>query len=125
MQPSERWAFDVGYAFREALDIRFLPRMENKVQVYRWTQGPYLSFSTGDQLHSKDGQTTLMVTSAASMVWDKKKRRMKPGEVNFQVIRDTGDQHEVIDSMSLDQMHFLKMLIMGDITPEPKNTEAS
>ena len=109
------WAFQISYGFRNALDIRFSPLKENRRTVYRWTQGPFLTFECGDILHSKDGMTTLSVTSAASMAWDAEANSMKLGEVNFQLISHTEGGSNIECSLSLDQMSFLAVLISGNV----------
>ena len=49
------WRMAVSESFREALDIRFTPRIAGDVKEMIWTQGQCFSFREGDTLHSAIG----------------------------------------------------------------------
>lgn len=66
------WAYEVPFAFRDALDIRYQERQEHKQSVYRWTQGPYVAFSPGDLLHHRDTGGCVQVLSSVAV-------RVEPG----------------------------------------------
>jgi hypothetical protein len=50
------WRFKVGDWFREALDIQWTRRIEERTPVWRWTEGlpPLYSFSVGDTIEERD-----------------------------------------------------------------------
>jgi hypothetical protein len=45
------WHFAVGDCFREQLDIKFTPRIEDKKEVMRWTQGKEYCFAEGHVIY--------------------------------------------------------------------------
>ena len=49
------WRMAVSESFREALDIRFTPRIAGDVKEMIWTQGQCFSFREGDMLHAAIG----------------------------------------------------------------------
>ncbi len=51
---NKKWIFNLTYAFRGALDIKYEKRMKNKKYDMVWTQGPILCFKEGDVVTSKD-----------------------------------------------------------------------
>ena len=62
------WRMAVLDSFREALDIRLLPRMKAGKEVLVWTQGPFFSFKRGDILYD---------TPKAYQAWDKSNRKFQ------------------------------------------------
>lgn len=44
---AEGWFMAVGEQFRNELDIKYTKRVVNKVDYYKWTQGPYFCFAEG------------------------------------------------------------------------------
>ncbi|MFA0813536.1 hypothetical protein [Microbulbifer epialgicus] len=110
---NEHWAFHVPYAFRDALDIRYDQRVKKKKKYMVWTQGPILKFKEGDTLKSRDGKTSVQVSSANRMGWDTEKNEMYRGVVIYK-------KHNIVDGVYTKagdyltcQMEFLKLLIYG------------
>jgi hypothetical protein len=115
---NDHWAYDVSYAFRDALDIKFEQRMKNKKPYMVWTQGPLINFTKGDWIHSKCGQKSLQVQFSSGMGWDPTILQMYNGIVNFDRFNKKDGSWIKTSSESLDQMEFLEMLIMGDSQAE-------
>ncbi|WP_444905296.1 hypothetical protein ACJJIU_22275 (plasmid) [Microbulbifer sp. CnH-101-E] len=115
---NEHWAFHVPYGFRDALDIRYDQRVKKKKKYMVWTQGPILKFKEGDTLKSKDGKTSVQVSSANRMGWDTEKNEMYRGVVIYK-------KHNIVDGVYTKagdyltcQVEFLKLLIYGENTCE-------
>ena len=102
------WAFNVTFAFRDSLDIKYEERRKNKRRYMVWTQGPILSFKEGDVFHRSEGVVSLQITSAAPMGWDTDKEHMYEGSVTFSEYNDG-----LLGSHTCTQMQFLKLLIAG------------
>ncbi|WP_064602820.1 hypothetical protein [Photobacterium sp. J15] len=107
---NEHWFFDVGYAFREALDLIFMDRVRNKRRVNLWTQGAIISFKEGDLIRSRCGQRSVQVKYANPMGWDEVKNDMYYGSVTYQESFFESGQSETKHATQLD---FLSMLING------------
>ncbi|NJC88890.1 MAG: hypothetical protein FIB02_10265 [Desulfuromonas sp.] len=45
------WFMQVKECFKSELDIKYTPRVKNKIVSYEWTQGTYYSFSTGQIIY--------------------------------------------------------------------------
>jgi hypothetical protein len=103
---NDHWSFNVGYAFREALDLIFMDRMRNKRKVNLWTQGALISFKEGDLIHSRCGQRSVQVKYATPMGWDEAKNDMYYGVVTY---HERGKP----ESKHVTQLDFLSMLING------------
>ena len=62
------WRMAVSESFREALDIRFTPRIAGDVKEMIWTQGQCFAFREGDTLHAASGaprRVTIQVERAS------------------------------------------------------------
>lgn len=103
---NEKWSFDVGYAFREALDLVFMDRTRNKQKVNLWTQGGIIAFKEGDLIYSRCGQRSVQVRYASSMGWDVAKNDMYYGSVTYYESWTSEIKHAT-------QLDFLSMLING------------
>ncbi|MGH1371156.1 MAG: hypothetical protein ACRBBW_03915 [Cellvibrionaceae bacterium] len=129
---NEHWAFDVGYAFRDALDIRLTDStrtvidsatgIKRKVVERVWTQGVIINFREGDALYSRDGMWVLQVMDmSAPMGWDPQLQTMYKGAVRVTAFRRSGgsvpEMYEDLGVARYPQMHFLKILING-FSPE-------
>lgn len=112
---NEHWYFNVPYAFREALDIRYLRRVKNKIPFMAWTQGPLISFTEGDVLTANNNQTSLQVKFAQSMGWDPALSEMYQGSVVFDEFTIAEGVFIHKQRYSCNQMEFLETLITGDI----------
>lgn len=110
---NEHWAFDVGYAFRSALDITYDQRQKKNVKYMVWTQGPLLRFDVGDLIHSKDGFRAVAVTYAMPMGWDVKADSMYEGIVSYDTFDMTGEGPTKLSSATTTQVGFLRLLICG------------
>lgn len=115
---TDDWAFDVHFAFRDALDISYDERTETKdkkiVRRYMlWTQGPIIHFKEGDLIHSMDGKTCVQVKLSNPMGWDQSKDEMYQGIVTFDIFEKSEGKIVPKDSRSTTQMDFLKILISG------------
>lgn len=58
---NEHWYYKVDFAFRDALDIQYTKKSENKQSTKEWTQGIYINFKEGDTLHRKDNRECIQV----------------------------------------------------------------
>ncbi|EMK3507609.1 hypothetical protein V8094_000031 [Vibrio parahaemolyticus] len=105
---NEHWQFNVGYGFREALDLIYMERVRNKKKVHLWTQGCIISFKEGDLLTSQDGSRSVQVKYASPMGWDETKNEMYYGNVTF---TDFDHLKETSETKSINQLDFLKILI--------------
>ena len=103
----ENWFFNVSYAFREALDIKYEERKKDKKSYWLWTQGPYLSFKDGDTLRSRDNKIALQVKYANSMGWDTVKQEMYQGSIVFDKFNVDGHKHTPVSQHSCNEMEFL------------------
>ena len=113
------WAFNVPYAFRDALDMRYEQRMKKKKPYMAWTQGTAISFKSGDTLTAKDIKRTVQVKFANGMGWDSDKDHMYLGSVTFDLFNIDNDLTPIfINRYRCDQMVFLTMLISGEIDPK-------
>lgn len=110
---NEYWFFNVKYAFREALDIKYEERKKNKKPYMVWTQGPILSFKEGDLIHSNDGQRAVQVQFANQMGWDSAKQQMYVGSVSYFEMSVSDGFFNKISEQSCTQMQFLQLLIYG------------
>ena len=111
---NEHWYFNVPYAFRDALDIKFEERKKDKKPYMVWTQGPILNFKEGDCFSSKNGKAVLQIRFANPMGWDQSKKIMYEGSVSYDMYstQDTSSFFKVGDD-TCSQMDFLKLLITG------------
>lgn len=107
------WKYRVGYAFRDALDIKYEQRKKNKKPYMIWTQGPILSFKEGDLLFTSCGLYAVQVKYADSMGWDVAKAVMYQGSVTFDEFDFIAGTWSKIKTNTLTQMEFLEMLIYG------------
>lgn len=107
------WIYNVPFAFRDALDIKFEQRMKNKKPYMVWTQGPLINFTKGDWIHSKCGNKSVQVNFSSGMGWDSSIFQMYNGIVNFDRFEKINGSWVKVSSESLDQMAFLEMLIVG------------
>lgn len=110
---NDLWAFNVTYAFRDALDIKYEERKKNKKPYMVWTQGPILSFKEGDVIHSKDGKRSVQVRFANQMGWDANKEEMYPGSVVYSEYAVSGNSLSKAGEHTCTQMQFLQLLISG------------
>ena len=110
---NDSWAFNVTYAFREALDIKYEERKKNNRLYKVWTQGPIISFKEGDILHSKDGKRSVQVRFAQQMGWDANKEQMYQGSVVYSTYDVSGDSLTKAREHTCTQMQFLQLLIYG------------
>lgn len=113
---NEDWHFHVPYAFRDALDIRYEERVKKGKKYKVWTQGPFLSFSKGDLLHSRDGKTVLQITFSSPAGWDGAKDEPYEGIVTFDEFDMTDTPEPLVKrgQRSMSQFEFLQLLIEGD-----------
>lgn len=109
----EHWKYTVPFAFREALDLRYIQRSKNKKKYMVWTQGPCLRFQEGDVLHSKCGSFAVQVTYALPMGWDEENNEMYEGSVLFDVFHISHGQYFKQYNRQVTQLEFLKILIDG------------
>jgi len=110
-----RWHFNIPYAFRDALDIKYEQRKKDKKTYMVWTQGPMLSFHEGDTFTSKNQDCALQIVFATGMGWDTAKNKMYQGSVVFEEFKITNKKYTKVKQHSCDQMAFLEILITGSI----------
>ncbi|MBY0436621.1 MAG: hypothetical protein K2W80_00415 [Burkholderiales bacterium] len=110
---NDGWAFTVPYAFREALDLKYVKRSGHSGSAMVWTQGAAIAFRASDVLYSKDERTLVQIINAEPVSWDANTRDMKEGYVSF-TSRDVSSLdiwHETVTT----QLGFLAMLITGRV----------
>jgi hypothetical protein len=110
---NKNWAYNVSYAFRDALDIKYELRVQNKISSMEWTQGPILSFKQGDVFHSKAGDKMIQVRFANQMGWDANNNKMYQGSVVFSEFLHNGNLFNKSIDRTVTQMQFLQLLISG------------
>lgn len=110
---NDDWVFNVPYAFRDALDIKYEQRKKRKEANMVWTQGPILRFKEGDTLTSKDKALMVQVKFANPMGWDESKHEMNQGVVLYELYEIARNQIKKISRENCSQMHFLAELIGG------------
>lgn len=110
---NDHWHYRVPFAFRDALDIRYDKRVKGGRQYDVWTQGPFISFSAGDVLTSKDGTACVQVEQATSVVWDVAKGMMNEGTVIYKKFSISEHRYTEIATATCSQIEFLAMLIGG------------
>lgn len=111
---NESWAFNVEYAFRDALDIKYEERKKNKKAYMVWTQGPLLSFKEGDMINSRDGNRIVQVRFASQMGWDASKNEMYQGSVVYSEYTPSNNTYLKLNEHTCTQMQFLQLLIHGE-----------
>ncbi len=110
------WAYDVTYAFRDALDLKFEERVKEKKPYMTWTQGPLLRFKDSDIIHARNGDSVLRVKYANPMGWDDAEDAMYEGSVIYEEYACRDGVHSLTDEGSRTQVEFLARLIgTGDI----------
>lgn len=114
---NDHWAYNVTYAFREALDIKYEKRTKNKTPYMVWTQGPILNFKEGDFIHSRMGFPSVQVKFANIMGWDPEKGEMYLGSVTFDEYETQSGKFIKVAQRNLNQIEFLTLLIDGKKTP--------
>lgn len=110
---NENWTFNVPYAFRDALDIKYEQRMKKLVPYWTWTQGPLINFKQGDLINSKDGLRAVQVESASQMEWRSSSEEMFQGSVVFSEYSVTNGRYLKLRQQTCTQMQFLELLIHG------------
>ena len=111
---NDNWVFEVPYAFREALDIKYEERRKDKKPYMVWTQGPIINFKHGDSLTSVKESVCLQVMHANQMGWDSVKREMYQGSVIYDKYEIMNKKYTKIGEGHCSQMEFLKILIYGE-----------
>lgn len=112
---NQHWAFEVPFAFREALDIRYEQQQVDKQAVWMWTQGPFISFRLGDSFASRDGKRYLQVELASPMNWNSVSEEMNLGAIVAAEYRVAGGKYSKHRSIQCSQMDFLELLISGKL----------
>lgn len=110
---NDSWVFNVPYAFRDALDIKYEQRMKKLEPYWVWTQGPLLNFVKGDLINSKDGLLAVQVESASQMEWNYSKDEMFQGSVVYSEYSVTSGRYVKLKEHTCTQMQFLQLLIHG------------
>jgi hypothetical protein len=114
---NDHWGFNVGYCFRDSLDIRLDTRLKDKKPYSVWTQGAIIKFKEGDLIFSKCKTYALSVTFGNRMGWDDDTNSMFEGSVNFMVARMHDEKRFIkyLGQTTMTQMEFLKLLIDGPL----------
>ncbi|CCN37194.1 hypothetical protein VIBNISO65_1660020 [Vibrio nigripulchritudo SO65] len=107
------WFYNVTYAFREALDLKFEERKVNKRSYMIWTQGPILNFKNGDTFISKCETNAVQVKYANSMGWDADKHEMYKGSVVYELFKIENGNYKKLSQLACTQVDFLEVLITG------------
>lgn len=111
---NDHWYFNVPYAFRDALDIKYEERKKDKKGYMVWTQGPILKFKMGDNFSAKNSNITLQVQFGDQMGWDRDKNEMYLGSVVFDLFEIINKKYIYKQRYQCNQMEFLELLINGD-----------
>lgn len=110
---NDTWYFNVPYAFRDALDLKFEERRKNKKSYMVWTQGPILHFKSGDLFIAQNEDSALQVLYSNPMGWDSTKEKMYLGSVTFKYFTIKNNKYIEINQHSCNQIEFLTRLIVG------------
>jgi|TARA_B110001469_G_C9558319_1_gene276934 hypothetical protein len=110
---NESWKFEVPFAFRDALDLKYEQRVKNKKPYMVWIQGSILRFKDGDAIKSKCGSRAVQVQYANPMGWDTSKNEMYEGSVVYEDFTISDGKYMKSGQHSCTQMKFLEMLIYG------------
>jgi len=108
---NEGWAFNVPYAFRDALDIKYEQRMKDKKPYMIWTQGPLINFNEGDTFTARDNKSAMQVLYATGMGWDTATNKMYLGSVVLDEFEINERKYTKIKQRTCTQMELLEMLI--------------
>jgi hypothetical protein len=108
---NDHWAYQVPYAFREALDIKYEERFKETQPYSVWTQGCLLNFLVGDMFKSIHGEPCLQIKDADPMSFDEKNDVLYEGNVTYERFFEKG----IIEPITVSQMEFLKILIYGGL----------
>ena len=106
---NESWIFNVPYAFREALDIKYEQRMTGKEPYWVWTQGPLLNFKAGSLMNSRDGSRAIQVESGSQM-----EVQMYEGSVVYTEYSISNGRYVKLKEHTCTQMQLLQPLIHGE-----------
>lgn len=108
------WAYNIPYAFREALDLKCEQRKKNKIRYKTWTQGPRINFKQGDTITKQTGDICIQVQFASTMGWDPVKNKMDEGFVTYNMYSIINNKYELLDEIiTCTQMQFLELIING------------
>ncbi|WP_234494609.1 hypothetical protein [Vibrio maritimus] len=110
---NDHWHYNVGFGFREALDLLYIERIRNKRKVRLWTQGPNIAFKEGDFIESRDKNKAIQVIYADAMGWDTTKNNMFYGSVTYKVYERSINGLAVTKQNTATQLEFLEILIGG------------
>ncbi|KAB7694367.1 hypothetical protein [Plesiomonas shigelloides] len=113
------WKYEVGYSFRDALDLKYEQRMKNKKPYMVWTQGPIVCFKEGDVINSTCKTKALQVKFSDRMGWDTTKNEMYEGSVTYTEYSIENNSLTLLRENRCTQMEFLELLIYGN-TPNTK-----
>ena len=89
------WRMAVSESFREALDIRFTPRIAGDVKEMIWTQGQCFAFREGDTLHSASGaprKVTVQIQRASDACFVERESSTSDQTLQLQTIDLTKDK---------------------------------
>lgn len=92
------WRMAVSESFREALDIRFTPRIAGDVKEMIWTQGQCFAFREGDMLHSAIGaprKLTVQVQRASDACFVERESSTSDQTLQLRTIDLTKDRAKV------------------------------
>lgn len=113
---NKHWNYDVSYASRDALDIKYEKRTKGKADYYVWTQGPLINFQVGDLFISKINKTAVQVIQASPMGWSKERGKMYEGSIAYEEFYiDNSGRYTKKGLHTCSQMGFLILLIYGNI----------
>ena len=108
---NDSWAFNVPYAFRDALDIKYEQRMKEKKPYMIWTQGPLINFNEGDTFTARNNKSAIQIIFATGMGWDTTTNTMYPGSVVLDEFEINELKYTKIKQRNCSQMELLETLI--------------
>ena len=112
---NDSWAFNVPYAFRDALDIKYEQRMKEKKPYMIWTQGPLINFNEGDTFTARNNKSAMQIIFATGMGWDTATNTMYPGSVVLDEFEINERKYTKIKQRTCSQMELLEMLIAHQV----------
>ena len=129
---AKEWFMAIGEFYRNELDIRLTERKSDKVSYQVWTQGPYISFSSGHVFYNtksvyekiwseaiREIEVACQITSAAPCKLDEKGIFLD-GKVKFDLFRKDENQNGLVLSQKLEttQTEFVQFLKTGKLPTE-------
>ena len=115
---NEHWHYKVDFAFRDALDIQYTKKSENKQFTKEWTQGIYINFKQGDTFHRKDNSECIQIIRSVPTTLNSTGEYQEGTVVYYKYKIDENGKYSLMnveDKKHFTQKEFLYHLITGEI----------